>query len=69
MLNRLQNTNDLLVADARDGDVRRAYRDSSTTWVDWVDDLVEIDGGKAVAWTSEGGVTSTVSRSTAPANG
>jgi dipeptidyl-peptidase 4 len=28
-LNRLQNTNDLLVADARSGDVRRAYRDSN----------------------------------------
>src|SRR5439155_8238512 len=52
-LNRLQNTNDLLVADARSGDVRRAYRDSGKAWVDTSDDLTEIDGGRAVTWTSE----------------
>jgi dipeptidyl-peptidase 4 len=52
-LNRLQNTNDLLVADARSGEVRRAYRDTSKTWVERVDDLIEIDAGKAVTWTSE----------------
>jgi dipeptidyl-peptidase-4 len=52
-LNRLQNTNDLLVADARSGDVRRAYRDTNQAWVDTVDDVIEIDGGKAVTWISE----------------
>jgi dipeptidyl-peptidase-4 len=52
-LNRLQNTNDLLVADARSGDVRRAYRDTNQAWVDLVDDLIEIDGGRAVTWASE----------------
>src|SRR5207237_4697259 len=52
-LNRLQNTNDLLVADARSGDVRRAYRDTNAAWVDTSDDLTEIDGGRAVTWTSE----------------
>jgi dipeptidyl-peptidase-4 len=52
-LNRLQNTNDLLVADARSGDVRRAYRDTNDAWVDRVSDLIEIDGGRAVTWSSE----------------
>ena len=52
-LNRLQNTNDLLVADAGSGEVRRAYRDSNPAWVDVVDDVIEIDGGKAVTWASE----------------
>ena len=52
-LNRLQNTNDLLVADARSGDVRRAYRDTNDAWVDRVTDLIEIDGGRAVTWSSE----------------
>jgi dipeptidyl-peptidase-4 len=52
-LNRLQNTNDLLVADAKSGAVRRAYRDSNKTWVERVDDIIELDGGKAVTWASE----------------
>ena len=52
-LNRLQNTNDLLVADARTGDVRRAHRDSGSAWVETVDDLVPFDAGRAVTWTSE----------------
>ena len=52
-LNRLQNTNDLLVADARSGDVRRIYRDSNKAWVDRVEHAIEIDGGKAVTWLSE----------------
>jgi dipeptidyl-peptidase-4 len=52
-LNRLQNTNDLLGADARSGEVRRIYRDSNKAWVDKVDDVIEIDGGKGVTWVSE----------------
>jgi dipeptidyl-peptidase 4 len=52
-LNRLQNTNDLLGADARTGAVRRIYRDRNDAWVDTVDDVIEIDGGKAVTWVSE----------------
>ncbi len=52
-LNRLQNTNDLLVADAATGEVRRAFRDTNRAWVDKVDDLLELDGGKAVTWLSE----------------
>jgi dipeptidyl-peptidase 4 len=52
-LNRLQNTNDLLVADAKSGTVRRAHRDEGKAWVELVNDLIEIDGGRAVTWTSE----------------
>jgi dipeptidyl-peptidase-4 len=52
-LNRLQNTNDLLAADPTSGEVRRVYRDTNKAWVNRVDDLIEIDGGRAVTWTSE----------------
>ena len=52
-LNRLQNTNDLLAADARTGDVRRAHREAGTAWVETVEDLVVFDGGRVVTWTSE----------------
>jgi hypothetical protein len=46
-LNRLQNRNDVLMADARTGTVRRAHRDESKAWVDVTDDFTWVDGGKA----------------------
>jgi dipeptidyl-peptidase-4 len=52
-LNRLQNRNDVLVADARTGAVRRAHRDESKAWVDVTDDFTWLDGGKAFLWVSE----------------
>ena len=52
-LNRLQNQDDFLLADVRSGDVRRVFRDASTTWVDVVDEVRWIDGGKAFLWLSE----------------
>jgi dipeptidyl-peptidase-4 len=52
-LNRLQNRNDVLMADARTGAVRRAHRDESNGWVDINDDFTWLDGGKAFAWVSE----------------
>ncbi|HXI29778.1 MAG TPA: S9 family peptidase, partial [Vicinamibacterales bacterium] len=52
-LNRLQNRNDLLLGDVRSGDVRRIFRDESKTWVDVMDDLRWIDGGRACLWLSE----------------
>jgi dipeptidyl-peptidase-4 len=52
-LNRLQNQNDLLFADARTGAVRRVFRDESKTWVDFVDDVEWVDGRKALLWLSE----------------
>ncbi len=52
-LNRLQNRNDFLVADALGGEVKSVFRDESKTWVDVVDDVTWIDGGKAFLWLSE----------------
>jgi dipeptidyl-peptidase-4 len=52
-LSRLQNTNDLLVADAHSGETRRAHREQGQAWVERVDDLVPLGEGRAVTWTSE----------------
>jgi dipeptidyl-peptidase 4 len=52
-LNRLQNRNDLLLADARSGEVRRIFRDESTTWVEVMEEVRWIDGGRACLWLSE----------------
>jgi dipeptidyl-peptidase-4 len=52
-LNRLQNRNDLLLADARSGDTRRIFRDEAKTWVEVMDDLHWIDSGRACIWLSE----------------
>ncbi len=52
-LNRLQNQNDVLLADVRSGEVRRAFRDESKTWVDVVDHVEWIDNGAAFLWLSE----------------
>ena len=52
-MNRLQNTNDVLFADARTGDVRRALRDQAKAWVEEMDEVVFLDGGKEFVWVSE----------------
>jgi dipeptidyl-peptidase-4 len=58
-LNRLQNENHYLLADAATGSVTRAFRDTSfgdgarTSWVDIQDDIQWIDGGRAFLWLSE----------------
>jgi dipeptidyl-peptidase-4 len=52
-LNRLQNTNDLLLADASSGEARRIFRDQSDTWVEVVDELRCLDDCRAVLWLSE----------------
>jgi dipeptidyl-peptidase-4 len=52
-LNRLQNQNDLYLANARQGDVRRVFRDASKTWVEVVEELHWIDSGQAFLWISE----------------
>ena len=51
-LNRLQNRNDLLRADAATGAVRRLFRDASKTWVE-VDEVRQIERGEAYLWLSE----------------
>ncbi len=52
-LNRLQNVNDVLLADAQTGDVRRAHRDESDTWVEVVNTLGWINQETEFLWTSE----------------
>jgi dipeptidyl-peptidase 4 len=52
-LNRLQNRNEVLAADADTGAVRRVHRDESTTWVDVNDDFTWLDEGRAFLWVSE----------------
>jgi dipeptidyl-peptidase 4 len=52
-LNRLQNRNDFLLADARTGKVTRAFRDESRTWVELVEDIRWINDGDAFLWLSE----------------
>ena len=52
-LNRLQNQNDLLVADTRTGEVRSAFRDASRTWVEVMSEVPWIDQGRAFLWLSE----------------
>jgi dipeptidyl-peptidase 4 len=52
-LNRLQNRNDLLLANAATGEVTRVFRDESRTWVEVVDEVRWIDGGRAFLWITE----------------
>ena len=52
-LNRLQNQNDFLIADASSGKVTRAFRDQSKTWVEVVEEVRWIDNGQAFLWISE----------------
>ena len=52
-LNRLQNHNDLLVADTRTGKVRSVFNDSSRTWVEVMGEVPWIDQGRAFLWLSE----------------
>jgi len=52
-LNRLQNQNEVMLGDARTGKVRTVLVERDSTWVDLVDDLVWLDGGKSFTWVSE----------------
>ncbi len=52
-LNRAQNTLAVMLADARTGQVRTVLTERDSAWVDMVDDLRWIDGGKNFTWISE----------------
>jgi dipeptidyl-peptidase 4 len=52
-LNRLQNTNDVLLANASTGVVRQLYRDQDNAWVDVVNDLRWLEEGQDFLWISE----------------
>ncbi|MGA8274571.1 MAG: DPP IV N-terminal domain-containing protein, partial [Candidatus Sulfotelmatobacter sp.] len=52
-LNRLQNTNDVLLAAVKTGTVRSVYQDHDKAWVNVVDHLTWLHGGKDFLWVSE----------------
>jgi dipeptidyl-peptidase-4 len=52
-LNRLQNTNRVNLVDAASGNARVVFTDSDSAWVEAVDDLTWLSGGKEFLWLSE----------------
>lgn len=52
-MNRLQNTNHLLLADAGTGEVRTILTETDEAWLDTVDDFEWLDGGRRFTWVSE----------------
>ena len=52
-LNRLQNTMTLYLGDARTGAVKPVLVEHDSAWVDVVNDLRWLDGGKSFTWMSE----------------
>ncbi len=52
-LNRLQNSNQLIVADAQTGTVRTLFEDKDPAWVDYVRSLDWVENGKGLLWLSE----------------
>jgi dipeptidyl-peptidase-4 len=52
-MDRLQNSDDLLLADATTGATHTVLTDRDSAWVDLVDDVPWLDGGKRFLWTSE----------------
>ena len=52
-LNRLQNTIEVMLGNARTGAVRTVLTEKDSTWVDVVDDLVWLNGGRQFTWVSE----------------
>jgi dipeptidyl-peptidase-4 len=52
-LNRLQNTDDVLLADATTGQVRPIFRDQDSAWVDVMDEIHWVHNGQDFLWLSE----------------
>jgi dipeptidyl-peptidase 4 len=52
-LNRLQNTNQVLLADAHTGSVRTLFEDRDPAWVDYVRSLDWVQGDKGLLFLSE----------------
>jgi dipeptidyl-peptidase 4 len=52
-LNRLQNTNDVMLGNATSGQVRSVLIERDSAWTDVVNDLQWVDGGKSFTWISE----------------
>ena len=52
-LNRLQNSNQVMLADAQTGAVRPLFEDKDAAWVDYVRSLDWVQNGKGLLWLSE----------------
>src|SRR3954463_848397 len=52
-LNRLQNTLAVMLGDAVSGRIRTVHTERDSAWVDVVDDLRWLEGGKSFTWISE----------------
>ena len=52
-VNRLQNTNQVLLANAADGSVQHIFTDADDAWVDPNEDLKWLEDGKYFTWLSE----------------
>ena len=52
-LNRLQNTNKVMLGDVRTGRVRTILTERDEAWIDISDDLKWLDDGKSFTWVSE----------------
>jgi dipeptidyl-peptidase 4 len=52
-LNRLQNTNEILMGDAQTGKVHPIITERDSTWVEVVDKITWLQGGKSFIWMSE----------------
>jgi dipeptidyl-peptidase-4 len=52
-LNRLQNSNDVWLADAKSGQVRKMLHDEDKAWLDVADSWQWLPGGKDLLWVSE----------------
>ena len=52
-LNRLQNTDDVLLADVSTGAVRQIFRDQDSAWVDVMDEIHWVHNGQDFLWLSE----------------
>lgn len=52
-MNRLQNTNRVMLGDAGTGAVRVVLTETDEAWLDAVDDLIWLEGGDAFTWISE----------------
>jgi dipeptidyl-peptidase-4 len=52
-LNREQNTNEVIIGDARTGQVRTVLTERDSTWTDVVNDVVWLEDGRSFTWVSD----------------
>jgi dipeptidyl-peptidase-4 len=52
-LNRLQNTNRVMIGDIRTGEAKTIFTDRDECWVNVVDDMIWVNSGQGFAWLSE----------------